>query len=328
MPDRFVHSILEANQAQAADGESVTDLPVNPLSALYVHLNPLNETTSLDTYSSLIGIAAMITNLRVEFRGASVIDVSGPDLLAYLWMGSRVRPMVTNMDSTDGERRSVVLPVPFSKRIWDPKECFPSVKRGELQCIITWDIANAAADGLRWSLETLELLDAKPTHFQRITTLSVTFGAVGNNDVDMPIGNLIRGILCFGTTDFTGAVPAPTLGALRLLKDNVEFGYASTDFEVSRAICATTKHQPSYYHDHFHDIDTVGAAETDTRMQQTASEKFENYTYLDYDPLLDDRYILETKNAARVHLRVNAEAADAARFLPVEKVLVTDFVRP
>jgi hypothetical protein len=327
MPDRFVHSILEANQAQAADGETVTDLPVNPLSVVFIHISPLNETSTIANFTTYAGLLTALDNIRIDYRGASVVDISAEDLAAYLWMGSRLRPCVSNAEETDNERRSLVLPVPLTKRVWDPKECFPAVKRGELQLTCTWDIAATGFDGLRWSIETLELLDAKPTHFQRMTTLSQTFAATGNSDVDMPIGNLIRGILAFGTTAFTGATPAPTIGALRLLKDNVEFGYASTDFEVSRAICGTTKHMPDVYLDHFHGVNAAGAAQEDTQPQQYSSPKQDNYTYLDYDPLLDDRYILETKDASRVHLRVNAEAAEAARFIPVEKVLVTDFLK-
>lgn len=328
MPDRFIHSILEANQDQAADADFIVDLPVNPLSAMFINLSPLNNTVTITNYSSLTGILAALTALRVTWRGSSILDLSGRDLAAFLWMNAGIDIAASNQEETDNERRSVVIPVPFSRNIWDPNECLPQTKKGELQAILTFDIANTGYDGLRFSIETLELPNAAPSHFQRITTQSVTFGATGNNDIDLPIGNIIRGILCFGTTGFTGATPAPTLGSLRVLLDNVENGYSSTDFEVSRAIAAAVGRRPLSQNDHFHGVNAAGVGQEDTQSQQASDSLFEQYTYLDYDGSRDDRYSLETKGASRIHIRVNAEAANAARFLPVEKVLVTDFFKP
>lgn len=324
---RFVHSILAPNQAQAADGEVNIDLPTNPLSVVYLHLSPLNETGTIANYTTIAAIMSAIDNIRIDYRGAAVIDISGEDLLAWLWMASGLKPMCTNPEETDDERRSIVLPIPLSRKPWDVKECFPAVKRGELQLTLTFDIADTGFDALRYSVETLELLGAAPSHFQRLTTLTQTFAAIGDNDVDLPIGNVLRGIFAYSTSGFTGAVPAPTIGALRLLLDNVEFGYASTDFEVSRAICAALGREPSVFLDHFHGVDAAGGAQEDTQPQQYATPKQGHYTYLDYDPTRDDSFAIETKRNARVHLRITAEAAEAVRVIPVEKVEVNEFIK-
>lgn len=256
------------------------------------------------------------------------MDLSGQDLAAYLWMVMGIDIAGSNTVETDNDRRSIVLPIPFGRTLWNPDECIPETKKGELQLSITFDIAATGFDGLRFSLETLELPDAAPPFFQRITTQAITFAATGNNDVDLPIGNIIRGILAFGTTGFAGATPAPTLGALRVLVDNVEHGYSSTDFEVSRAIVAGLGRTPPYLLDHFHGVNAAGAGQEDTQSQQVNAALHELYTYLDYDATRDDRYSIETKGLSRIHVRVNAEAANAARFLPVEKVLMTDFFKP
>ncbi len=328
MADRFIHSILAQNQAQLVDADVVIDLPVNPLSALYLNLSPLNETSVITAYSSLQTLLAAVTAIRVTWRGSSLLDLSGQDLAAYLWMVMAIDVMGSNTVETDNVRRSIILPIPFGRSVWNPDEAIPTTKKGELQLQLTFNVAGAGFDGLRFSIESLELPDAAPTHFQRITTQAITFAATGNNDVDLPIGNIIRGILAFGATGFAGTTPAPTLGALRLLFDNVENGYSSTDFEVSRAIISALGRHPPHLTDHFHSVNAAGVGREDTESQQITAAIHELYTYLDYDATRDDRYSLETAGASRIHLRINAEAANAARFLPVEKVLVTDFFKP
>lgn len=324
----FIHSILVADRAQAADGEFNVDLPVNPLSVVLLNIKPLNNTATIANYTAMQGLLSAVNNIRIDWRGTAVVDINGQDLAAFLWMASQSRIALTNFRETDNERRSMVIPIPLTRNIWSPSECFPSSKRGELILTIDFDVADTGFDGLRFSIETLELPNANPTHFQRLTTQSITFTATGNNDVDMPIGNMIRGILAFGTTPFTGAAPAPTIGALRLLVDNVEQGFSSGDFETLRALTSMMGREPHYVLDHFHGVDASGAGQEDTQSQQIEAASYANYVYLDYDGTRDDAYALETKNASRVHLRVNAETANAARFIPVERILVTDFLRP
>lgn len=321
---RFIHSILEPAGLIAADGEEIIDLPVNPLSVVYIHISPLNETADLSHYGALNKLVASLENIRIDYRGASVVDISGTDLVALLSMSQIAGVRQSNQVNTNDERRSLVIPVPLGRKLYDPKECFPETKKGEMQLHLTWDIADVGYDALIRSVETVELPEANPVHFQRLTTLAVTFIAIGINDLDLPIGQLLRGVLCFGTTPFAGAVPAPSLGALRLLLDNIESHYAATDFEVSRAVSAALGHQADWYLQHVHQ---VAAAPGDSTEQETFEEKHDNYTYLDLDPTRDDMYAVETKGRGRVHLRLNLETADLCRFIPVEKVAITEFLR-
>jgi hypothetical protein len=177
---------------------------------------------------------------------------------------------------------------------------------------------------MNYSVETVELLDASPNEFERKTTVSRTFGSTGFNDVDMPFGNTIRGILGFGTTGFSGGTPAPTLGRLELRVDNEQRGYSSTDFEVSQVIGQLMGRQPFAYDAHLHRVTTDGNAQTLVSTvggpSSVGNGGIEKYTYLDLDPTRDDEFSVSTKGANQVMLRVDAEAADAARFVIVEKI--------
>lgn len=323
----FIHSVMSTTQTIAADGVEVIDLPVNPLSVLLINIKPLNVTSTLADYSSMTALIGAITNLRVDWRGQSIIDASGLDLAAYAYLAQGIEIYGSNMAETNDFRRSVVLPIVFGNRAYNPEECIPSTKRGELELSIDWDIAATGFDAITRSIETIELPDANPTFYQRLTTLTQVFAATGDNDIDLPIGPVLRGILGFGTTAFAGATPVPTLGRMRFLIDNIEQMYMSTDFETVRAVVGLMGRHPSAILDHFHGVAADGAGEEDTRSQQFLSTLYENYAYLDMNPTGDDLYSQPTAGAGRVFLRVTAESANAARIMPISKMVNAEFFK-
>jgi hypothetical protein len=316
----FIHSVLATNQAVAADGDQTFDLPVNPLSAVLIHLNPLNETAALASYRFLDGLLSALDNVRVNHLGASVVDLRGQDLAAMAMLYHQIGIWQSNARNTDNERRSLVIPVLFGRRAYDPKECFPATRRGELQLTCTWDIADTGFDNLRISVETIELLGATPEFVEKKTATVQTFPATGVQEVDLPIGNVLRGILLFGTTGYTGAVPAPTIAEVELLISNVQRMYSHTDWEVLRSVSGLRGAKFMETVDHFHEVNAAGAGSEDTRGQEIIAGLMEQYGLLDLDPLRDDTFAVDTAGASRVHLRVTAETANAMRAMSIERV--------
>lgn len=323
---QFIHSILRANAAVAADGDEVVDLPVNPLSVILIHISPLNETDTITTYSLISALLSALDTVRVTHKGASIVDVRGDDLAMVSMMWHRMPIWQSGAWETTDFRRSIVLPIVFGRKAYMANECFPATKKGELQLTMTWDIADTGFDGLRRSIETIELPDAAPTHVQKVTTLAQSFGAAGQNDVDVPIGNVIRALLCWGASGWTGATPAPTWGALSVYVNNLQRGYSATDWEVSRALrgLCGIPYPPSF--EHIHSVDASGVAREDTLEPQMELSKDHYYTLLDFDPLQNDEYSLDTEGASRVHVRATAEAAETVRVLPIEKVPVSRYL--
>lgn len=322
----FIHSILATNRLIAADGDVTYDLPVNPMSAILLHISPLNESSTIANYRWLGEIMSAIDNVRVTHRGSAVVDANGYDLLMLALLWHRLGIWQSGAVSTDDDRRSIVLPILFGRKPYLPSECFPETKKGEFQLTCTWDIANTFFDALRVSIETIELPGASPDYVQKVTTLAQTFAAVGQNDVDVPIGNVIRAFLLWGTTTYTGAAPAPTWGQMELLKDNRQILYTSTDWEVSRAIAGLlgVPYPPTF--NHIHGFDDAAAGAAFTRQPEVVISKEDYYSMLVCDVLGDDTYSLETAGAGRVNIRCDAEAAEAVRVLPIERVPVSMFL--
>lgn len=322
---RFIHSILGTNAAVAADGDETFDLPVNALSVVLIHISPLNETSTITNYRLWQSLIDAVSNVRITHKGSAVVDASGGDLFALALMYHILGVWQSNAVETDNDRRSIVLPVLFGRKPYMPSECFPETKKGELQMTLTYDIADTGYDGLRRSVETIELPEASPEWVQKVTTLAATFAAVGQNDIDLPIGHVIRGLLLWGTTSYAGAAPAPTWGQLEVLKDNSQIGYSSSDWEVSRAVAGLrgSPFPPSFRH--IHSVNAAGAGREDTEEPEIGLSKDAYYTYLDFDPTMDDLYSLETAGAGRVNVRADAEAAEAVRVLPIERVPAAEF---
>lgn len=321
----FIRSILSTNHAIAADGDEVFDLPVNPLSVVLIHISPLNETSTITTYRLWQDLIDAVSNVRITHKGSAIVDASGGDLLMLAWLYHVLGVWQSNAVETDNDRRSIVLPVLFGRAPYMLTECFPETKKGELQMTLTYDMADGPYDGLRMSVETIELPEASPEFVQKVTTLAATFAAVGQNDIDLPIGHGIRGILLWGTTSYAGAAPAPTWGQLEVLKDNRQIGYTSTDWEVSRATAGLRgcMFPPSFRH--VHSVDAAGVGREDTLEPEIGLSKDAYYTLLDFDPTKDDTYLLETEGAGRVNVRADAEAAEAVRVLPIERVPAGEF---
>jgi hypothetical protein len=317
---KYTQSILAANQLVAADGVQVFDLPVSPLSVVLLHVSPLNDTATIANHRLLSSLLSAVDNVTVSFRGGAFIALSGADLAVLCMLWHRWALWQSNAVETDNDRRSLVLPVPFGRRAFDAKECFPATKKGELQMSVTWDIADTGYDGLRVSVETIELPGATPEYVQKVTTLARTLAATGQNEIDLPIGNFLRAVLLFGTTSYAGATPAPTLGQVQLLKDNVQQYVSASDFEVLRGVLGLqgVPFPPDVRHIHSGTYTTTVAG--DSLEPEVGLSLDACYALMDLDPLRDDSFGMETEGAGRVHVRIDAEAANAVRVIPIERV--------
>lgn len=322
----FIHSILAPNQLVAADGDQTFDLPVLPLSAILLHVSPLGETSTITTHRMMSALLGALDNIRVTHKGTSVFDANGNDAAMLAMVYHRTPIWQSNLVETDNDRRSLVLPIFFGRRPYMPTECFPQTRKGEFQLTVTFDIAQTGMDALRMSIETIELPEVQPEFVQKVTTLAQTLAATGQNDVEMPIGNVLRGVLMFGTTSFAGATPVPTLGQLAFFADNKQLLFSATDFEVSR--CLMGLRGVPYPPDgrHIHSVDAAGVGLEDTLEHEVGLSLDAFYTLLDFDPSGDDLYSVDTSGLGRANIRLVAETANAIRALPIERVAAADFV--
>ena len=311
---RFVHSVVVQQQSPSSDGVDTHFLPVNPLSVLLLHLFPLNNTSTQSNFQAALGIAGAIDKINVLFQGQSVMSMTGRDALAMSYFYHRLDLRQGSNRSTDNERRSVCVPLLFGRRAYDPMDCFPATKNGDLILELTHDIAGTGYDGLRYSVEAVELPGASPRAFERKTQMADTPSQTGLNMFELPLGNIYRGIMLFGTTGFSGAAPAPSWGRISTLVNNQEYDYSSTDWEVAHVIGGLMGGAPPSHDAHL-EIANTGP-------QSVGRGGWENYAYLPFDVTGDDEYSIDTANASSFKVRADVETADAIRMVPVESVVL------
>lgn len=319
---KILRTTLIPDITPAADGIADYDLPVNPLSVLLLTVKAVNDTGTLTNYSALTALLDMITNVTVSYRGANVINASLRDLAVNSGVLADWMPSQFNKVETNDDVRGICVPILFGRRAYDPQECFPATRRGDLVLHLTEDIAVTGMNGLIVQAETIELLDATPARFVKQTTTSKVLNALGDDDIELAIGNDILGLLLKAAAVPTGAVYTNSFDHIKLQIDNVESVIAETNWEsIHGELMRRMRAWPERPHVHGTTGVTVGV-DINTREQQEDYSMLDDYAYIDFDPLEDGQYALKTAGAARVNLRVNTTLASATACRVVVNELV------
>lgn len=297
---KFLRSILMDGRTSATEVHTV-DLPINPLSHLIFTIEGLNVTDEA-TYAEIL---AFINTIKVTYRGQSIINLESEDLAAlnlYLF-GSP--GFLQNPIATDNYHRALTLIIPFGRRLFDPDECFPGTRKGELQFTMDTTEMSTSIDSGIISLEAIEILDANPSKFLKATLLSVAApGATGDNDVELPVGNDLLAIIAKMTTFPSTSSFDYGINKVKLLLDNVESHFAS-------ARAAGTIADMAWRHPVFHRALAAQLAPVPA-----------GYMWMDFDPNMDGKYAVKTVNYNSVKVRLTMGVNEAVHIVPVELVAI------
>jgi hypothetical protein len=324
MNAQILHTTLIRDRVIDAAGETFTqDLPVNPLSGILVTMRALINDANSVAGAFVAMFLAKYTSFRVTYRGATIIQGSAADLLVAMMLRERQVPGFGNVSRVNNDAISITFPLLFGRQLYNQLECFPATRRGDLVFEI---IAAADADQLdnhTLQVETVELLDAKPSRFYKVTTIEQAMAAAGQNDIELPIGNKLAGALLRPFNFPDGTTFASSFGEIKLLVDNVEVIEAARNFETAHGMLA--RRAPPFWDflEHVHGGLFTTVVQGDSQNVSNIDNLSKAYAYLDWDPLNDDAYMIDTRGAAHVQLRMNSDSADAAntsRVLPIECV--------
>lgn len=323
MGKRFLRSIVTDFQTLVASADiAPVDLPVNPLSQVVLTLaftkNVAAQSTNLGNLMMLM--LQSITDVSIRHRGENIIQGSLMDLAVMNACLTGQSPAVGEFSQADNEIQFISVPLNFSRvPLWH-EEAFPATQRGNLRFFMTAGAIDARWDAFSWSLEAVELIEDQPTRFLKYTTLTRSLSASGRQRVALPIGNDLLGMLLFDPSDEIDAGGSYAFGKVKLLKDNVEQYYAESNWENLRE---TLERRIQNYHLRWGHIHGQAAADTSTgeELLLTADRPPLQYGYLDFDPLKDGSYSLETAGSASLDLDMNSDvAAGTVRIVPLELV--------
>lgn len=291
----FLRDLTVPERTLNAGDNGPFDLPVNPVSYCLLHVRAEAGVSPPD-YLQLL---SHITSISVTFKGTQIVQMSGVDLaraVHHLW-GKVLN--IENFGSVSPALVSFTLPIPFGRKAMWMKEAFPATRRGEFTVTISRSTLLTNITNPVFAIESMQLLEADPGQFTKMVTLSKTIVA-GDADFELPIGNPFLALQIFSPTAMGNAPISETVRRARLLFDNVEYDYSDTAFDILRNDGWMRGHD-------FNDYSAVSSLDR-------------NYALMDFDPLMDDGYIVETEGRASVRLRFVPDVAGLVRVTPIELV--------
>lgn len=286
----FIRSSLIKGRTSATEVLSV-DLPTNPLSHLIITISGYNTTDE----ATLAELIAFINSVSVTQYGRTVMNLQSEDLYGLNCYLFKHRPVLVGKLATDNLFRSLSLIVPFGRKVYDPNECFPATKKGELTLSLDLTELATSIDNGVLDIEAVELLNASPARYLKATTLTVAApGATGDNDIAIPIGNDIIAIQERMTTFPQASSHAFGINESKILVDNREYGY------VGNKACSLLAEM-------LFKLETQHGA---IAAQGVINPL--NILYLDFDPVGNDEYLLHTAGKSSVKLRADMGVDEAS----------------
>ena len=315
----FIHSVLAQDEACAVSTVVTYDLPVNPLSHILLTLSSIRTAAGTNALPLILNLINCVTRIEVLYKGSAIISMSGLDAVACGIYIPHFESWGVNFSGIIAEETSFTICIPLGRRMYDPRECFPRSTRGELLLQITYAAAFTDQTTVRAQIECVELPNAAPERFLRMTTLATTFTAAGENDIELPIGNPISDIVLWGGTHPVGAVRLTTLRYLQILVDNQRHFYSHTNYETHHNMAGRMRPPPGYWWGHSH----FAGAGIGISPNIAACHLLHCHSHLPFDIFGDLEYALQTAGKSDVVLRVGSDpgvGSLAVRVIPCEIV--------
>ncbi len=315
----FIHSVLASDEPVDGGDVDSYDLPVNPLSHILVTLKYTRTAAAASGVPTFPIVFALLPKIEVLYKGSAIFSMSGLDAVATGLLVCGFESWGLNRLGVADEECSFTFLVPLTRFLYSPSECFPRSTRGELILQLTYKATLNGATAVKAQIETVELPDAAPEQYLRMTTLSFTPAVAGEHDVELPIGNRISELVLFGNVFPAGTADTATLGYLQILVDNVRRFYSHANFETVHNMAGRMRCPPGYWYGHTHWLQTAAGL---SGVQFSGNHLLKQYLHLPFDIFRDGRYALETAGKSDVILRFSVDATNvnAVRVIPCEIV--------
>lgn len=319
----FTHSVVVPNETITAGTSPSYDLPVAPLShCLFTIKFAQNQA---NTQLAFANIAAMISKLEVLYKGSAVCSLNGIDLLAAGILLCNFESWGVNATGADNDLLAFTFLVPFSRELYSPAEAYPKTARGELVLQVTWASSFTQIDGASLQCEAVELPDASPERFLKLTSSAVTPSATGEFDVELPIGNAISDIILWGTTIPALNVATTTIQTISIRKNNSEYMYSKTYFETLHNMAGRLRAAPGYWAAHTHQLLAAAFAQYDhVSAVAPANHVLSNHLLVPFDVRRDGVHMLRTEDATGLDVRIDAGDTNPVRVIPAEIVSIAN----
>lgn len=317
----FIQSILAHDVPVVAATVVTYDLPVNPLSHLYLTIKCARLDMAVTDSPPFMSLPAILDRIEVLYKGSAVYSLSGVDCMASGIFINNFETWGVNAEDIEDGEWAITLLVPLTRTLYSPIECFPASTRGELILQLTYAAASVEWDEIRMQIETVELIGASPQQFIKQTTLSATPTANVPLDIPLPIGNDISDIIVWQHQIQSTTSDIAALDKMEILVDNKNKFYPESFIETIQNMSGRLRPPPGYWGSHVHKtyVSPVVAGDP-TGIVMPMDHIICCYLHLPFDIFRNGEYALNTAGASAVLLRLDVVAFGALRIIPVEVV--------
>lgn len=314
----FIHSVVSQDSAVVAGAQYSFDLPVNPLSHIFITLPYIRTAAGTNALPDIVNTINMLTRIEVLYKGSAIFSMSGWDAVAAGLYVTGFESWGVNFAGIIAEEASFTWMIPLGRVPYSTKECFPRSTRGELILQLTFLTPFVDITSTVLQIETVEIPDASPTQYLRMTTLAATIPAAGEFDVALPIGHPISELVLWGATIPVGAAKLASLTYLQILVDNQRLFYSHTNYETHHNMAGRLRCPPGYWWGHTH----FAAAGIGISQGIADEHLLHCYSHLPFDIFRDGEFALQTAGKSDVILRIGSDVVGATtvRVIPCEIV--------
>jgi len=296
----FIRSTLIKDHTTATEVLE-KDLPTNAISHLVLSMDAWNATDE----ATLAELLAFINSVEVTQAGKTIVNLQSEDLYHLNRKLYGHSPMNAGKIATDNAYRNLCLIIPFGRTPYNPAECFPATKKGELTLRVNTTVPATSADNSTINIDCIELVGASPAKYLKsVMSTIVAPGATGDNDVELPIGNDIVCIQLRCTSTPADSTHTFGVASARILVDNREYGYASAQAQCLQG-------DQGFVIDNQHSI-----------IAAQGKDPGESILRLDFDPVGNGEFLLQTSGKASVKARLNMGVNEATYMTVCELVNV------
>lgn len=301
------------------------ELPVDPISALIVSLAWTSPNEAVRAYNIWTQALSILSRVTVRRLGVDIIDAPLRDLAVLYAIAAAWPPWTRARAYASGFQSQITVPLCFSRRPYSQAEGLPATQRGDLLLSLEVSETEAAADSVRINVEAIELPDADPSAWLRVTTVN----AIPQDGEDMiftlPNRARLLGLLLHDDNPVGPDVVTSSFGNMKLMVDNVETHYHDVTWDAMHG--ELLRGAPSLFtlDEHIHATNNTSEA-LPLSEQQTSPRSnlalLNRYAWLDLDPTRDGEYALDTSKGTAIELRARPTQSSSTpvQCLPLELV--------
>lgn len=323
---QYNHYIITEQRALAAAAETIElTLGVQPLSILTFQLE--GQLATANTDDNIIAFLSKIASIEVLWRGTRVAIGRPADLIATYLSTSDIVPEFIAPGATAGAVRQLNFGIPFTRVPFTPNEAFPASQKGDLVLIIRTAANPSGYNNYTLTVQATELPEAKPARFIRTSQLIATVASTGVFDLDLPRVLPILGI------NVAMAARRPydtnnTVTNIELLANNANAYLSSSRVESLEWLMSTQNQHALKTNIHRHTENTAAAyTQNATTLTDRLVQDFTDYqVYLNFDPLKDGTYAIDTSKLSDLKLRMNVTTIGTI-YVTVVELATPEFLR-